>query len=52
MGKPKVFTIDLFGNNPVYFAGSNVEGNVLLELSEPKKAQGISIVLPGQAHIH
>ena len=44
-GKPKIFVITLAGNNPVYFAGSNIEGNVTLELSEPKKMQGISIVL-------
>ena len=52
MGKPKVFAISLSGNNVVYFAGSNVEGSVLLELSEPKKAQGISITFSGKAFVH
>ena len=52
MGKPKVFVINLSGNNSVYFAGSNVEGSVLLELSESKKAQGISIVFSGKAYVH
>ena len=51
MGKPKIFSINL-GNNPVYFAGSNIDGTVLLELSEAKKAQGISIALSGQAYVH
>ena len=36
----------------MYFPGSNIEGNVTLELSEPKKMQGISIVLSGQAYVH
>ena len=52
MGKLKLFVINLSGNNPVYFAGSNVEGSVLLELSEPKKTQGISIVFSGKAYVH
>ena len=52
MGKPKLFVINLSGNNPVYFAGSNVDGSVLLELSEPKKTQGISIVFSGKAYVH
>ncbi|XP_065904700.1 arrestin domain-containing protein 3-like [Dysidea avara] len=52
MGKLKAFVINLNGNNPVYFAGSSVEGNVLLELTEPKQTQGISIVLSGQAYTH
>jgi len=52
MGRPKIFLINLVGNNPVYFPGSNIEGNVTLELSEPKKMQGISIVLSGQAYVH
>jgi len=52
MGKLKTFAINLTGNNPVYFAGSNVEGNVLVELTEPKQTQGISIVLSGQAYTH
>ena len=52
MGKPKLFVISLAGDNSVYFAGSNVEGNVSLELSEPKKAQGISIVLSGKSYVH
>ena len=49
MGKPKIFSIS---NNPVYFAGSNIDGNILLEFSEVKKAQGISIALSGQAYVH
>jgi len=52
MGRPKIFLINLVGNNPVYFPGSNIEGNVTLELSEPKKMQGISIILSGQAYVH
>ncbi|XP_065905136.1 arrestin domain-containing protein 3-like [Dysidea avara] len=52
MGKPKIFVITLAGNNPVYFAGSNIDGNITLELSEPKKMQGISIVLSGLAYVH
>ena len=52
MGKPKLFVINLSGNNPVYFAGSNVEGSVSVELSEPKKTQGISIVFSGKAYVH
>ena len=52
MGKPKLFVISLAGDNSVYFAGSNVEGNVSLELSEAKKAQGISIVLSGKSYVH
>ena len=52
MGKPKLFVINLAGNNPVYFSGSNVEGNVSLELSKPKKTQGISIVFSGKAYVH
>ena len=50
MGRPKTFTILL--KNNVYFAGSNVEGSVLLELSEPKVLQGISIVLSGKAKVN
>ena len=52
MGKPKLFVINLSGNNLVYFSGSNVEGSVSLELSEPKKTQGISIVFSGKAYVH
>jgi len=52
MGKPKIFVITLDGNKPVYFAGSSIEGNVTLELSEPKIMQGISIVLSGLAYVH
>ena len=52
MGKLKIFSINLFGNNPVYFAGSNIDGNVLIELSEAKKVQGIFIALSGQAYVH
>ena len=52
MGKPKLFVINLSGDNSVYFSGSSVEGSVLLELSEPKKAQGISIMLSGKAYVH
>ena len=52
MGKPKLFVINLFGDiNSVYFSGSKVEGNVVLELSEPTRAQSISIVLSGKAHV-
>ena len=52
MGKPKLFAINLSDDNSVYFAGSNVEGNVVLELSEPKRAQSISIVLSGKAYVY
>ena len=52
MGKPKLFVINLSDNNSVYFAGSNVEGSVSVELSEPKKTQGISIVFSGKAYVH
>ena len=52
MGKPKLFVITLAGDNSVYFAGSNVEGSVSLELSEPKKTQGISVVFSGKAYVH
>jgi len=52
MGKPKLFVINLSGNNLVYFAGSNIEGSVTLELSEPKTTQGISIVFSGKAYVH
>lgn len=53
MGKPTLFDINLFGDiNSVYFAGSKVEGNVVLELSEPYRAQSISIVLSGKAHVY
>ena len=52
MGKPRLFVINLFGDNSVYFSGSTVEGSVSLELSEPKKAQGISIMLSGKAYVH
>ena len=52
MGKPRLFVINLSGGNPVYFAGSNVEGTVSLELSEPKKTQGITIMLSGKACVH
>jgi len=37
MGKITAFNIYLSGNNPIYVAGSNVEGKVILELNEPKK---------------
>ena len=52
MGKLKLFVINLSGNDSVYFAGSNVEGSVSLEISEPKKTQGISIVFSGKAYVH
>ncbi|XP_065904754.1 arrestin domain-containing protein 3-like [Dysidea avara] len=52
MGRPKIFAITLDGNNPVYFAGSTIEGNVILELSQPKVMQGISIVLSGLTYVH
>ena len=48
MGKLKLFDINLSGSDLVYFSGSNVNGSVLLELSEPKKTKGISIVLSGR----
>ena len=48
MPKPiKLFVITLSEENLVYFSGSSVEGNVVLELSEPKNAQRISIFLSG-----
>ena len=49
---PKLFVINLSGNNSVYFAGSNVEGSVLLELSKPKNMKGISIAFSGKAYVH
>jgi len=49
MGRIKLFLITLAGNNSVYYSGSNIEGNVVLELSEPKKMEGISVTLTGQA---
>ena len=52
MGKLKLFVINLSGGNLVYFAGSNIEGSVSLELSEPKTTQGISIVFSGKAYVH
>ena len=52
MGKPKRFVINLSEDNLVYFAGSTVEGNVLLELSEPKRAQDISISFSGKAYVY
>ena len=52
MGKPKLFVITLSENNLVYFAGSNVKGSVSLELSKPKKYQGISIVFSGKVYVH
>ena len=52
MEKLKLFVINLSGSDVVYSAGSNVNGNVLLELSEPKKTKGISIVLSGKACVH
>ena len=52
MEKLKLFVINLSESDVVYFAGSNVNGNVLLELSEPKKTKGISIVLSGKACVH
>ena len=55
MGRPKIttFFINLHGgiDHPVYTAGSVIEGDVLLELLEPKKVQGIKIGLSGQIHI-
>ena len=52
MGRPTLFTITLSGNNVVYFAGSNIEGKVVLELAEQKKVQGISIMLSAKAYVH
>ena len=52
MGKIKLFNINLSGDNQVYVAGAKVEGSVLLELLEPKKTQGISIVFAGTAYVH
>ena len=51
MGKIAAFTISLFGDNPAYAAGSNIEGKVILELNEPKKVQGICITLSGIAYV-
>ena len=48
IGKPNHFVINL----PDNFAGSNIEENVVLELSEPKRAQGILIVLSGKAYVY
>ena len=47
------FAINLYGDNSVYFSGSDVEGSVLLELSQhPRKAQSVSITLSGAAKVH
>ena len=51
-GRPTLFTITLSGNNVVYFAGSNIEGKVVLELAEQKKVQGISIMFSAKAYMH
>ena len=55
MGRPKIvtFIINLHGDSdhPVYTAGSVIEGDVLLELLEPKKVQGIKIALSGRVHV-
>ena len=51
MGKPRLFVIKLAGNKSVYYAGSDVEGSVSLELSEPEQLQGISIVFSGKAYV-
>ena len=52
MGKPTLFTITLSDNKAVYFAGSSIEGKVVLELAEQKKVQGISITLSAKAYVH
>lgn len=52
-GTIEQFVINLYGDNSVYFSGSDVEGSVLLELSQhPRKAQSVSITLPGAAKVH
>ena len=51
-GKPTLFTIELSKDNAVYFSGSSIEGNVVLDLSQPKKIQGINIVLTAKAYVH
>ena len=52
MGKPRIFAIQLPGNNLVYLAGSTIRGSVLLELSEPKVTRGISIMFSGKVRTH
>jgi len=49
---PRVFTINLLGDNETYFAGSVIEGNVILELSKPKTMKRLEIVLSGNAYVH
>jgi len=49
---PRVFTINLLGDNETYFPGSVIEGNVVLELSKPKKMKRLQIVLSGDAYVH
>ena len=49
---PRVFTINLLGNNETYFPGSVIEGNVVLELSKPKLMKRLKIVLTGNAYVH
>ena len=49
---PRVFTINLFGDNETYFPGSVIEGNVVLELSKPKSMKRLEIVLSGNAYVH
>ena len=52
-GKIEHFGIDLYGDNSVYFSGSDLEGSVILELSQhPRKAQSVSITLTGVARVH
>jgi len=51
MEKLTTFTIALSSDNPVYVAGSNVEGKVILELNEPERTQGIRITLSGIAYV-
>jgi len=50
--EPRLFVINLSSNNLVYFAGSNVEESVTLELLKPKKLKVLqSCSLHGLAYV-
>ncbi|ELU04845.1 hypothetical protein CAPTEDRAFT_173828 [Capitella teleta] len=52
MGKLTLFTITLDTRNPVYTAGSTLQGCVTLELAEPMKMRGIRLRFYGGANVH
>ena len=52
-GKPKDFRINLYNANQTYFAGSDIEGNVFLELSKDMiPVKSIKIQFSGTAEVH